>query len=63
MLHRGHEVLEEVEPLALVLDERVTLPHGSKADPGSQVVHLGEVLPPAVDGLDALDVNWRVKHL
>jgi hypothetical protein len=40
-------LLEEVEALALVLDERVSLGEAAPADALAQVVHLVEVLPPA----------------
>ena len=42
LLHR----LEELEALALVLDERVALGHRAQADALLQVVHLVEVLAP-----------------
>src|SRR5690606_27353990 len=47
-LHRLDQVLEHVVGLALVLAQRVPLAHGAQTDPGAQVVHVGEVLPPFV---------------
>src|SRR5829696_5965856 len=43
-------LLEDVETLALVLDQRVALGETAPADPLAQVVHLVKVLPPA--GID-----------
>src|SRR5829696_7979825 len=40
-------LLEDVETLPLVLDQRVALGEAAPADPLAQVVHLVEVLPPA----------------
>src|SRR5450756_887501 len=47
-----HHVLEEVEPLALVLDQRVALAESAQVDALLQVVHVEQVVLPArVDDL------------
>ncbi len=45
---RGHELLEHDEALVLVRDERIDLREASKVDALAEVVHLVEVLAPAV---------------
>ena len=50
---RVHQVLEELEALVLVRDQRVDLGEPAQADALAQVVHVVEVLAPAlVDGLE-----------
>src|SRR5205814_5578920 len=46
LLDAIHHGVEQVESLALVFDERITLSVGTKADAFLQVVHLVEVLTP-----------------
>ncbi|GMA88464.1 hypothetical protein GCM10025868_37140 [Angustibacter aerolatus] len=46
LLDRLVHGVEELEALALVLDQRVALGHGAQADALLQVVHLVQVLAP-----------------
>jgi len=46
--HRVDGVSEHFEPLPLILREGVALAHSTKPDAGTEVVHLGEMLPPLV---------------
>src|SRR5690606_28984469 len=47
LANRAHHLLEHRVALALVLDERVALGHGTKADAVLRVVHRVEVITPA----------------
>ena len=47
-LHRVHHLGEHVVSLTLILGERVSLSHCPQTYPGTQVVHVGQMLTPLV---------------